>query len=138
MPNTAIRTIASTASKASASARSATTSAPTRVLRMRVIVNQKGLIYSSRVSTPRPAAASYRSFQTSAPSLTASKLFYPEVSSQGATIAMAGSNRTFESEYRTPGTYYPAPEKTKRAVDEFKVGTVQTASNVVYSNKHSE
>lgn len=153
MHNTSVRSITSTARKA-ASALSSTAIATTgagasssRAIRMRVIVNQKGLVHSSHISMPKPitatgagAATGVRGMHSSAMRL---KVFHAEVSSSGtATVAMAGSNSSFEKEYASYGSFFPVTSTAEKplgeAFDEFAVGRVETVGNVDYSNKHSE
>lgn len=156
----------------SASSQASSSRSYKSMLRMRIVVNGKGIIQNSRLSsfasppmltrgvmafhssarnfnseTTKSTAAS----STSSPSRGASgnssaypKPFYAEVKSNGV-VALAGSMASFDGEYSSPHSYRPSSyggsfssNNQKEVSQEFRVGNVQTAGNVVYSNKHSE
>lgn len=152
MSGSASQTISSTSSAASRSAAQQSNGLRNKAsLRMRIIVNGKGIVQTSKLSSFKPVSAIRSSqFHTSAysqhaaPSYTPKdqdlkfKPFHAQVHSAQGFVAMAGSSASFDSHYSDASSYTPDASEPVAVPEQFKVGNVQTASNVVYSNKHSE
>ncbi|CDO55677.1 hypothetical protein DV113_004887 [Geotrichum candidum] len=93
-------------------------------LRMRIIINGRGIVQTQELSSIRPTIpGSMSRFHTSA----IARSFHPEVYSEG-TVVMAGD------EVHDPLSFSAVRSDTSSSSSEFKVGQVNAVSNTEYSD----